>query len=83
MAEFSPLASRFVIEIFAKQFFAHERFEIFMRGGYHAHVYFARRTITESVNLSFLQKPKQLRLQRKWQVTNLVEEKRAIFCGAD
>src|SRR6185295_2836155 len=49
-------------------------------GGYHAHIHFARRTLTESVNLTFLQKPEQLRLQRERQIANLVEKQRSIFC---
>src|SRR5678815_1923704 len=54
-----------------------------MRGGNDAHVDFARRPLTERVNLSLLQKPEQLGLERKRQVANLVEEQRSVLRRAD
>src|SRR5262245_44692339 len=72
-----------VIKVFSKKPLADELLEIFVRGGNHAHVYFARSTLTKGVNLAFLKKPEQLRLQRKRQVADLVEEQSAVLSRTD
>ncbi len=43
-----------IVEIFSEKLFADELFEILVRRGNHAHVYFSRRSLTQRMNLAFL-----------------------------
>src|SRR5690242_9135295 len=54
-----------------------------MRRGNDAHIYFSRRALAQRMNLTFLQETQQLRLQRKRQVSNLVEKQSAVLSRAN
>src|SRR6267378_868876 len=50
-----------------------------MCGRNYAHIHLPRGWVSECVHLAFLEEPQQFRLQRQWQVTDLIEEKGAVF----